>query len=35
MVASSDMNHYEPDDITRVKDHKAIDQILALDPRLV
>ncbi len=33
IVASSDMNHYEPDAITRVKDHKAIDQILALDPR--
>ena len=32
IVASSDMNHYEPDDITRVKDHKAIDEILALDP---
>lgn len=32
IVASSDMNHYEPDDITRVKDHKAIEQILALDP---
>ena len=32
IVASSDMNHYEPDDVTRVKDHKAIDQILALDP---
>jgi hypothetical protein len=31
IVASSDMNHYEPDDITRVKDSKAIDQILALD----
>ncbi|MFZ0960828.1 MAG: AmmeMemoRadiSam system protein B [Terriglobia bacterium] len=31
MVASSDMNHYEPDDVTRVKDRKAIDQILALD----
>ncbi len=31
IVASSDMNHYEPDDITRVKDHKAIDRILALD----
>jgi AmmeMemoRadiSam system protein B len=27
------MNHYEPDDITRVKDRKAIDKILALDPR--
>ncbi len=32
IVASSDMNHYEPDDITRVKDRKAINQILALDP---
>ena len=32
IVASSDMNHYEPDSITRVKDRKAIDQILALDP---
>jgi hypothetical protein len=32
IVASSDMNHYEPDDVTRIKDHKAIDQILALDP---
>jgi MEMO1 family protein len=33
LVASSDMNHYESDAITRVKDHKAIDQILALEPR--
>ena len=33
LVASSDMNHYESDAITRVKDRKAIDQILALDPR--
>jgi len=33
IVASSDMNHYEPDDVTRVKDRKAIDTILALDPR--
>jgi len=32
IVASSDMNHYEPDDVTRVKDRKAIDQILSLDP---
>ena len=32
MVASSDMNHYEPEAQTRVKDHKAIDQILALNP---
>jgi len=27
------MNHYERDDITRVKDRKAIDRILALDAR--
>ncbi|HEY1265221.1 MAG TPA: AmmeMemoRadiSam system protein B [Terriglobales bacterium] len=33
LLASSDMNHYENDAVTRVKDHKAIDQILALDPR--
>jgi MEMO1 family protein len=33
MIASSDMNHYESDRITRVKDHKAIERILALDPR--
>jgi AmmeMemoRadiSam system protein B len=33
IVASSDMNHYEPDDKTRVKDRKAIDKILALDPK--
>ena len=32
IVASSDMNHYEPDNITRVKDRKAIDRMLALDP---
>src|SRR5262245_6202151 len=32
IIASSDMNHYESDAITRVKDHKAIDQILALNP---
>jgi AmmeMemoRadiSam system protein B len=32
VVASSDMNHYEPDDVTRVKDHLAIDHVLALDP---
>jgi AmmeMemoRadiSam system protein B len=32
IVASSDMNHYEPDEVTRVKDRKAIDQILAMDP---
>lgn len=33
IIASSDMNHYENDRITRVKDHKAVEQILALDPR--
>jgi AmmeMemoRadiSam system protein B len=33
LISSSDMNHYEPDDVTRVKDRKAIDKILALDPR--
>ena len=33
VIASSDMNHYESDSVTRVKDRRAIDQILALDPR--
>lgn len=33
IIASSDMNHYESDDVTRVKDRKAIDMILRLDPR--
>jgi AmmeMemoRadiSam system protein B len=33
IIASSDMNHYESEAITRVKDHKAIDRVLALDPR--
>jgi AmmeMemoRadiSam system protein B len=32
VIASSDMNHYEPDGLTREKDHKAIERILALDP---
>lgn len=32
IVASSDMNHYEPDGVTRIKDGKAIERILALDP---
>lgn len=32
VIASSDMNHYESDAVTRVKDRKAIDRILALDP---
>ena len=33
LIASSDLNHYESDAVTRVKDRKAIEQILALDPR--
>lgn len=33
IIASSDMNHYESDAITRVKDRKAIDRVLALDAR--
>jgi AmmeMemoRadiSam system protein B len=32
IMASSDMNHYENDEITRVKDARAIERILALDP---
>jgi AmmeMemoRadiSam system protein B len=31
IIASSDMNHYESDAVTRIKDHKAIDKILELD----
>ncbi len=33
LVASSDMNHYEDDATTRVKDRKAIERILALDAK--
>lgn len=33
IIASSDMNHYESDAVTRVKDRKAIDRLLALDAR--
>ena len=33
IVASSDMNHYESDIITRTKDHRAIERILSLDPQ--
>ncbi len=33
IVTSSDMNHYESDALTRVKDHRAIERILSLDPR--
>ncbi len=33
IVASSDLNHYESEEITHAKDHQAIDQMLALNPR--
>jgi AmmeMemoRadiSam system protein B len=33
IIASSDMNHYESDRVTRAKDGKAIDCMLALDAR--
>lgn len=33
VIASSDMNHYESDEVTRIKDRRAIDRVLALDPR--
>ncbi len=33
IVASSDMNHYESDLITRAKDRKAVEKLLALDAR--
>ncbi len=33
VIASTDMNHYENDAVTRVKDGWAIERILALDPR--
>ena len=33
LVTTSDLNHYEDDATTRVKDHKAIQRLLALDPR--
>ncbi len=33
VIASSDMNHYESDEVTRVKDGHAIERLLALDPR--
>jgi AmmeMemoRadiSam system protein B len=33
IIASSDMNHYESDAITRVKDRKAIERVLAMDTR--
>jgi hypothetical protein len=33
LLTSSDLNHYEDDATTRRKDQKAIDRMLALDPR--
>jgi AmmeMemoRadiSam system protein B len=33
LLTTSDLNHYEDDATTRVKDGKAIDQLLALEPR--
>jgi MEMO1 family protein len=33
MIASSDMNHYESDEITRRKDGLALEPVLELDPR--
>ncbi len=35
IIASSDMNHYEPDAITRIKDGKAIEKLLARDARML
>jgi MEMO1 family protein len=33
LLTTSDLNHYENDATTRIKDHKAIDQLLAFHPR--
>jgi AmmeMemoRadiSam system protein B len=33
IIASSDMNHYESDTLTRVKDQRALERILTMDPR--
>lgn len=33
IIASSDMNHYESDVVTRAKDHQAIERILTMDAR--
>jgi len=33
LLTTSDLNHYEDDATTRVKDHKAIDRLLAFDPQ--
>jgi MEMO1 family protein len=33
LIASSDMNHYESDEVTRIKDARALKFLLELDPR--
>jgi MEMO1 family protein len=33
LLTTSDLNHYEDDAVTRVKDRKAINQLLTLNPR--
>jgi AmmeMemoRadiSam system protein B len=33
LLTTSDLNHYEDDTTTRIKDRKAIDRLLALEPR--
>jgi MEMO1 family protein len=33
IVASSDMNHYESDTLTRIKDQRALEKVLTLDAR--
>jgi len=33
LLTTSDLNHYEDDTTTRIKDRKAIEQLLALEPR--
>lgn len=33
LFSSTDMNHYESDELSRAKDQKAIERVLALDPR--
>jgi MEMO1 family protein len=33
IIASSDMNHYESDAVTRIKDRRAIERVLAMDAR--
>src|SRR5467141_600733 len=35
LLTTSDLNHYEDDATTRVKDHKAIEQLLARDARVL